>query len=322
MRSAFWHRLPKIIKNLYVDEILIDNQYVKSMGLSERETFLRSIDLPNQLPSSERCNLAKHSCELIMVAAQKDFPLLHLTIPHAAKSLGKNFYSKITLVTPSKNVSTLLSIVQKLKTNVSSQIEIRTDEELLTNKELLQIEKLFKSRKGWVTQQILKLLCCLQSTSDFAYVVDADTLILRRRDFVNPNGGHALFPSEEFHSSYYAFLNKFGICSLSPSLTFVSHQIFLNTSHLKKFAFEYGFQDTTSILRKLELVPEDQREKSSICIDFEFYAQVVVRKNPSDIFFLKWGNLSLVNRGFRFSRIMALLLRPFFNSISFHSRQS
>jgi hypothetical protein len=165
------------------------------------------------------------------------------------------------------------------------------------------------------------LICCLNSDCEYAFVVDADTLILRKRDFVNRDGDkHVLFPSEEMNSSYYTFLNNFKVCPEVPISTFISHQIFLKSSLLIEYAKRFGFSNIDEILERLEQVPEEHRGSSSVCIDFELYAQSALNLNRNSVYFLKWGNHSFVNRNPRTSKLIAILLRPLVCSISFHRR--
>lgn len=320
-RTIFWNWLPDGIQQTFIKAILSKNRFFSSMHKGEKDNFLKSINYPVRLPKDQRSNKQFFSCEIIVVAARKDFALLHLTIPYAVKALGEMNTRKITLVTPERDLDTLTDILKKLEIHYRAKIELKTDEQIINQENMEKLSQMFPNRKGWIAQQILKLICCMNSECEYAFVVDADTLILRKRDFVNKNKDkHALFPSEELNSSYYTFLHNFKICPAAPNSTFISHQIFLQPKILIDYAKHFGFSSVDEILEKLALVPDEQRSASSVCIDFEFYAQSALNSNPDSVYLLKWGNVSFVNRNTRISSLVAKLLRPFVCSISFHRR--
>ena len=59
---------------------------------------------------------------------------------------------------------------------------------------------------GWVLAQYLKIWTVATSESEGVLVLDADTLLLSPRIFLDRSGKQILTPSVEFHRTYYAFL--------------------------------------------------------------------------------------------------------------------
>ncbi len=67
----------------------------------------------------------------------------------------------------------------------------------------------FEQRAGWYLQQFIKIEAARQgSPSDINLIWDADTVPIRKLDFVTEDGKLVYYHSDEFHEPYFALIHK------------------------------------------------------------------------------------------------------------------
>jgi hypothetical protein len=179
----------------------------------------------------------------------------------------------------------------------------------------------FTGRYTWVLQQLLKVIAVSGSEAEAVLVVDADTILLRKRKWFNESGQQLLQPSEEFNSEYYSFLAQFGISKIPPEFSLVSHHMIIQPRILKRAVSELGVKDVQEIpqVLKTDLII---RSESPVCVDYELYGQYMLNFRREDVFLEQWANIGISVRYMETicnSRLLILLLKPFYNSVSFHS---
>jgi hypothetical protein len=254
--------------------------------------------------------------EILFVTAGSDIDMLTYAIPAAIKATKESFQDPlITVIVPSTDVSRCVEIIGS-----GFNISIKSENDVVDISLRESLKNKFGDRYGWALQQILKIEFVLQSRAKGVLVVDADTLLLNSRNWLLADGRQILTPSDEYNASYYLFLNKYGISSLTPKFTFISHHMLMQPSYAKEMMCVTGWRDISGLVA--ELVKFQFRDmKSPFSIDYEAYAQYMVNSHPDKILFVKWSNFAVRREKNLNEQIPALTqqLGRNFYSLSLHS---
>ena len=255
--------------------------------------------------------------DLVFVVTRKDFAVLRFSLPKAFQSIPTQMRGKIHLIVPTQDVEDCLALFkeQGLPIGVFDEDLIieESDRQVLMNK--------FGSRYTWVLQQLLKVAAVMDSKSKATLIVDADTVLLRSRNWFNKQGQQILMPSEEYNADYYSFLSQFGICNNPPKYTFITHHMLIQREYLSE-AFEVLGISTIRELIDLMSKKTQIHSQSPVCVDYELYGQFMFNRNPEQIALSRWSNIGIsVSRLEYFcnSPLRLKLLGLFYNSASFHS---
>jgi hypothetical protein len=256
-------------------------------GLSiERLLSVFDIDFSEPNPNS----LIDKSLNLLFVSTNKDFKMLPLSIEGGFYSTTNFREVFATVIVPDDQVAECISILGKLQEKYP--IEILAESSIVPDKYLDDLKIKFGWRFGWVLQQILKTKFSTDSEYDFVLIIDSDTVLLRKRNWVLENGKQLLTPSWEYNPSYYRFLNTQGLFPLHPKYTFVSHHM-LTQPYLFKKATEMLGWSTLDQLVKTLIEYESGGELSPFCIEYELYGQYMYLFESESCFLEKWGNTSI-----------------------------
>ena len=273
----------------------------------------------NVISNNDGCDEASslYNLELIVVVSRKDFEVLGKTLCITLNSL-RNFRNlRISLVVPERDLETAKSLFIR----IHPQISIVSEFQVLNIEVLQRLTEIFSSRATWVYQQMLKLNALSTCLSEYAIILDADTVLLNSRNWICSNGHLLLCPSDEYNFSYYNFLQKIGVSDLSPNYTFVSHHMFYETKLVKEMLMQLNL---TSSDQQIEAITNhaSKIESSPICIDFELYGQWLTRTKPNRVKLQKWSNLGISRKYLNWvvdSKLIKWILARLYNSISFHS---
>jgi hypothetical protein len=166
----------------------------------------------------------------------------------------------------------------------------------------------------------LKIIHVFNSEFAGVFVVDADTVLIDKRNWFCQEGHQILTPSDEFNLSYYEFLSSVGIGTLKPEFTFVSHHMLMQPWVLREaFAF-IGWRNSTDLLESI-VSHNYLNEESPFSIDYEFYAQYMRVAYPDLVTLNKWSNFG-VRREVELKDLVESACSKYsgkFSSISFHS---
>ena len=255
--------------------------------------------------------------ELVFVVTRKDFGVLKYSLPMAINSLSNYLIPTITLIVPSNDVAECTTrFVSK-----SNKVRVIDEDNIFDQgKREILLEK-FEGRHKWVLQQLLKVEAVLTSEAEAVLIVDADTLLLRKRRWFNDLGQQLIQPSEELNPQYYSFLEQFGISRNPPAFSLVSHHMIFQPRYLREALNKLGVADMDEILQvlKAKLIIQSQ---SPVCVDYELYGQFMINFRRGDVFLEQWANIGISARhleGICNSRILIGFLKFFYNSVSFHS---
>lgn len=260
-------------------------------------------------------NLGPKISALVVVAA-KDFPTLGPCLDGILKNSG-NTVDKIVLVTPSGDFHKLEKLISDFA--ISLPIGVVNEDHLISENSRNKLRRAFRERYGWVLQQVLTVQCVMSSDSAGVLVVDADTVLLRPRMLLDFRGRQILTPTFERNKSYYQFLSKLGICDEDPSQTFVPHWMLMQPKIMRE-ALQFTSAGSVDIFIDQIIRLADTENPSSVCVEFEFYAQYLLSKHPEYVCLAKWGNISsLEGLGVRNSNACMILENQEFGSVSMHS---
>lgn len=251
---------------------------------------------------------------LIVVSSNKDFELLPFSLPAAVRALG-NLYSGTTrIITPQSDIATCANLIRH---SCIEGVQIISEEKLIEKKYRAALKSKFKGRYGWALQQFLKVSAVTQSEFEHNLIIDADTILIQPRKWIDAIGRQAIFPSWEYNPSYYKLLHEMGISDTNPEYTFVSHHMCMKKEHLVNAIRTAGFDDMEHLL---EFVVENANdEESPFCIEYELYAQYLFNFQKNNIFLEKWANRGVSRKVILESSLDDLLVRySKYASISAH----
>jgi hypothetical protein len=228
--------------------------------------------------------------ELLIVVAEKDFKNLPLVVASALDS-SLNQIERLVFVLPDKSLKSFNNLFEYHIWGVN--FEVLLDSNLIDSNLLEDIRNLVGRRAGWFIQQLLKVECVKRSNSKGVLVLDADTLLIEKRAWLDKHGRQILMPTWEYHQPYYEFLSKvFGISEKFVD-SFVSHHMLMQPTLLQKILQKSELGNLASLWQKI-LAESDLRGSSPVCIEYELYSQGVILEAKDSVTFVKWGNINYV----------------------------
>ncbi len=258
------------------------------------------------------------SIELVFVSTRKDFPVLVKSIDFARWSIGDYHYGGVRVIVPESEVTECKELFSRVDLD---GISVISESVFITPDSLKLLRTTFRERANWVLQQIIKIEAVLTSTTDASLVVDSDTLLLTKRPWFSADGSQILTPSYEYNAPYYDFLARLSVSDQNPMYTFISHHMLMQKVELVKTLDALHWSEVDNMVHYICQNANPALE-SPVCVEYELYAQSILKHSPNKVHFGIWGNVS-VSRNFLSrllnSKFVMLLLVRCFHSISFHS---
>jgi hypothetical protein len=246
-----------------------------------------------QFEGKENHSPASPTIEILFVAARKDFRTLELAI-NAAIETCRGMISRISIVVPDQDLAHCKAIVASC---ASSEIEItiKSESSVLDVSLVKLIFSQFGARGGWILQQVLKLEYVRNSPSEGVLVIDADTVLVKNRTWLNTDGSQALMPSWEYHRPYFDFLSTLppfnSKVPFYPRFSFVSHHMLMQPSIVKEIYRACDWNGPKNLVDYLCL-RSNTNSQSPISIDYELYGHFLLLNHPEKVNLVKWGNTS------------------------------
>jgi hypothetical protein len=255
--------------------------------------------------------------DLVFVATRKDFEVLKFSLPMAVRAIPKNQLGTVQIVVPKVDVD----LCETTFTNFTPKVIVLDENLMIFGEDRENLVHKFQDRYTWVLQQLLKVASVLKSDSEAVLIVDADTLLLNRRAWLNSDESQILQISEEYNSDYYEFLTNLGIGRNPPKYTHITHHMLIQKSFLVEVLDRIDVSDLHDLVNLL-VKKVDIKSKSPVCIDFELYAQYMMSNHRDKVVLSRWCNLGIPVKHFKFvtrSSFRLKLLGMLFHSVSFHS---
>ena len=254
--------------------------------------------------------------DLLFVVTDKDFQILPLAIDGGLRALKQHVVGSVVIVTPRKHLSQLKSI---LSPNIPN-LRLMCDEEVLNENLIQDLSKAFGARAGWFIQQVIKVQVIQLSRNTATLMIDADTVLVKDRIWINESGVQILCPSEEFNPDYYSALRKFGL-EPNEEFSFVSHHMLIQTRILREFFQQTGLSDSHLLVKHL-IKNHTQQSLSPISLDYELYAQYMLSAHSDLVEIEKWSNIGVPRNQIDEQHRMEELIQTYskkYASISLHS---
>ena len=179
----------------------------------------------------------------------------------------------------------------------------------------------FGVRGGWVLQQVLKLEYARNSPSAGVLIIDADTVLIKNRAWLNSDGIQALMPSWEYHRPYFNFLSTLtpfkSLAPFSPKFSFISHHMLMQPNMVREIYRACGWDGPKTLVHFICQLSNTESQ-SPISIDYELYGQYLLLNHPEKVNLVKWANTSASYKG---NISIELLKQSYsqFASVSLHS---
>jgi hypothetical protein len=280
------------------------------------EKIIASTDAREQLPPSR---ISWGAITINIISTEKDLELLNQVIEFSYYALTNFSISSIRIIVPEDQISKFE--IESNRLNLSTPIHVIGENQLIHSeigKGIFQDK--FPTRTNWCYQQFLKVESVLTSETQFALIVDCDTLLLNPRAWLNNEASSCVMPTFEYQPQYENLLSELGMRILDSQYSFVPHHMLYKVEYLRKVLNELGINNVFELAKKVEELSDNQYS-SPFCIDYSLYGHSVYSANgPSGL--IRWANLEVPRRlAHLYTRdsIWSLLTSKLFNSISFHS---
>jgi len=253
--------------------------------------------------------------EVVVVSAEKDFDILP-TVIRAALENSLNPIGKITVIVPDVCIRDIPLLLEEF--NSVTKLEVISEETLASHEIRTNIRDVAGHRYGWILQQLLKIQFVSNSVSAAVLVIDADTVLTRKRLWIDENHIQLLFSSYEYHEPYYSFLRSISGWPIEQNTSFTTHHMLMQPDILRDILNDISDAGALGWLQKF-LTEAKQSDASDFLNDYELYAQGIQILFPNRIQFEKWGNISCGNRHLALDSDYLSSHRDLYSSISFHS---
>ena len=299
--------------------LLVPNMVIRGPIKSLRE-FLRFV-AANKLPGSiTRNGEFLPEIELMVCAVQKDFHLLERCIRQAIKH-SANPIGSVNVIVPRGQVESCKTLISKFLDGRTTQVRVLNEESLISEHSRELLRQALGNSYGWGLQQFLTVAFVLASKSEGVLAVNADTIILRRRTWLNMSGRQEVLVSSEYHRPYYEVLKKINSDLSKIEYTFICHQMLFQPHLLKEYLSKIHASSVEQFI-DITLSKSDCSVRSPFCIEFEFYAQSLYEYDRELMLLLRFGNITYKFDESNLSPIAELSdleRRAIYNSLSQHS---
>lgn len=260
--------------------------------------------------------------EVVYVSTSKDFDVLEISIEKLLSLYKPTEIPRIRIIVPGLDAESCRLLINNLKHLRSGyNLEVIDENECLDAEVFDLIREKIPHRSGWVLQQFLKLQAVIESQEENVLILDADTILLQKRNFVDERGLQLLLPSDEYNQDYYNNLaDLFGL-QPTPHYSFVSHHMLIQQKILIEVMQVSKCSGVNEFVRKV-LTESELTSDSPFSVDYELYSQYLLRNHQDKVQLSRWGNLSLK----RSAKILKILdshcihfFGFFYSSISLHS---
>jgi uncharacterized protein Usg len=246
--------------------------------------FYRSSRVDGKLISGE----ANPSIDLIWIAERKDFETLTLSIKSAIRHT-LNPVNSITVIVPETQITECREHINKQDSKF--EVKIISESEIIPLVMIDKIKSRFPEKFGWILQQFLKLESVQNSKSAGVLIVDADTILLEDRLWLDQDLNQILMTAPWQHKPYFSFLRKLGLITGKSRYSFVTHHMLMQPQVLQEAIHYSRFKN---MRRFIEFLLEELNDSNitGFSIDYEFYGNYFYTKFPDKTRLVKFCNLS------------------------------
>lgn len=225
--------------------------------------------------------------DVAIITSIQEIDLLDLSI-YALKESSLNPIENCYIVGPRSQQTMIMS-------RITSLVEYIADEDLLSEALIDFIENTFPvNRIGWIKQQALKFKIGMQTKNSGVLIVDADTILLKKRAWFDGTR-QTIMPSLEFHMPYQKHLNTYlGLDSkeqLYQRISFVTHHQFFQRDIVRSFLTTNDANVEAGLLRWLRSI--NFADSDSPACEWHCYGSYLLLKNKNGADLIQWKNIAI-----------------------------
>jgi hypothetical protein len=189
--------------------------------------------------------------------------------------------------------------MKQLSRVIPSEFEVIADEDLIATNLQNYIDRNFPEwRRGWIKQQVLKILAARKLSPHGTLLVDADTILLKPQIWLSEQGVQNLQTSIEYHLPYQEHYERFmglrnnvaGTSIKRPKISFVTHHQVMQPDILScLFGEEEGFEKGLESWLKCI----DFSKSGSPACEWHTYGTFLAANFPTRIHLTQWRNLGI-----------------------------
>lgn len=293
--------------------LVADNPSLESKPLRYRHREFLESCLPSDFTPTEAQKIS--AC---IVSSLQEIDLLPLSTEAILKT-HDGMIQNCFLISPREQMN-------EIKKVIPSEFKIIADEDLLSIK-LIELvnQNTPKERRGWIKQQLLKILAARHLGSDGTLLVDADTILLRPQTWLSPAGVQNLQLSIEYHYAYQQHYEKFMFESdqryaaiiKRPKVSFVTHHQLMQSDVLDRIFAINGRSFEQGLEKWLKSI--DFASTNSPACEWHTYGTFLTTNYPSRVHLTKWNNLGISRKSRSQSQgreIMNLSVQELFKEFS------
>lgn len=258
-----------------------------------RAVFRATGNLPSNLRSALLCLWSTDplrrqkrlpTIDLAIVFALKDVELVPAAVFGAINS-SSNPIDVVRLVTPSLDfpeVVKSIEVVRRASFLLNFSLEVYDDASLLGADRLKQLEshQVRDRSVAWVTQQLLKLSAVLKSAHRATLIVDADTILLRRRTWLARDGRQLIMCPEWFRDLWTQDVEDFLRIRKTIPFSFITHHQLMQRELVEQL---FGAEGE----KLLEWALNARRRLA----EYETYGTYLAELYPHRAVFARFGNV-------------------------------
>ena len=263
-------------------------------------------------PLSEEITMP--SIEVLLMAKASDFEILELAVNSVIEQ-SVNRVNSVIVVVPEKD----LTLFEEKFSKTKAPLKIISENALVEENLRHTIFKFRRDRYGWILQQVIAAKWLLTTESKYTLLLDVDTVLLRKKVWVNSHGKQLLMPTFEYNPEYYKFFEHKSDLYKQKKRSFVSHHLLVDTAIFREiFQAFWSLNLERALNEAIEFSSEF--EYSPFDLKFEIYSYYLLAKYPERVAFCKWANSAAPRDLVSAADYQALKLKygPQYNSISFH----
>lgn len=225
--------------------------------------------------------------DLLILVAHKDEEFINTVIDHAIKS-SINKFSNIYLVVPRDNLD-------RVKAKVHQDVNILSDEDLISEefrKVIYQVAP--ENRRGWLNQQVIKMVFVRNSASSGVLVLDADTVLLGKSLWLDDRGRQVISLDFDQYLPYENHFRKFLDLIfrervIHSYMSFVTHYQLMQPVVLREI---FPSIDDLRIWIEIAKFEKEQSPAS----EYHTYGRYITQYHPESCILVRWGNANASNQ--------------------------
>ena len=215
----------------------------KFLTILRNPYFKKFIDKKFLVDPLSQSSGAMSNLTILIPCTAKDFAILPSVIK-AARINVRNPITEIVVVTPDKG----------LELGDVGDIRVLHDDIFLATPEVRKIINELDLNSGWLNQQLIKILFCLQENAKNVLILDADTVLTKPKYFICEKVQVLSF-AYEYHAPYMRHLSGFCPEIHDFGLTFVTHHQLWQKDIVHEIWDNNKLGDWLSTINRQELSP-------------------------------------------------------------------